>query len=911
VFARLEGGAGSLLWFEGPPGIGKSALLAATEGRARAAGVGVCHGTGRELETGFSFGVVLQLLERVLRRLPEEDRDAVCGGAAALARPLLLPAPDDPPVPGAVDRIVHGLFWVVANLAERAPLVLVVDDLHWVDGASLRFLHYLAGRIADLPVAVVGATRPVDAGGLAGSLLATRGSSRRTVGVLSEAAVSELAGGDVGPQLRALLHRLTGGNPLLVHELLENLQAVSERTEDASSVVLPTVLNRLDRLDDGDRRFAQACAVVDDGGSLHLAGELVQRAAADVAAAQERRVAAHVLLAGDVVQFVHPLVRSTVASTLDRIAWGELHGRAASLLDGRGVTAELVAAHLVESPPAGSARAVEVLRLAGRRALRAGMPAQSAAWLRRALAEGADGVDRAELLFDIAVSEAAAGESTWRTTIEDALATRPAATVAARSLLRIGQRLQAAGAVVDAVDVAWRGYGLTPKDDRDLRLELLGAYAGAAVVGLGDRDDAVARVLEGLGDDLRGDDDPARAVLVPLAYDRAIRGGTPGAPSVDDVVALASRAVDGGHARNPILAINALFWSDALDEAWSALETYAASVERRGDVLGRAIVAGYRAPMQLARCCPQAAAADAEMAREGYGLGWRVATPGAAGNLALARLELDDVDGALAALALPPSSPGHAWSDGSPYTYWLFAHGQVLAAHGRWEEALDALLESGARQDAMGSTNPNVFAWRGAAALVAARLGDRAQAASLVADELALARRFGAPRAIASALRVSAAVGSGTGSGASGGRVALLREAASVIEQSPSVLERVRVDVDLGAALRVAGDRVAARVPLRHALDAAERGGALTLARRARDELAAAGAKPRRAALSGPASLTPSERRVAELAARGRRNREIAEELFVTVKAVEFHLGNAYRKLRVSGRDDLSDALSA
>ena len=126
---------------------------------------------------------------------------------------------------------------------------------------------------------------------------------------------------------------------------------------------------------------------------------------------------------------------------------------------------------------------------------------------------------------------------------------------------------------------------------------------------------------------------------------------------------------------------------------------------------------------------------------------------------------------------------------------------------------------------------------------------------------------------------------------------------------SPARLEHTRALVALGAALRRANRRADARDPLRRALEQADRGGMLRLARRAREELNAAGARPRRSALSGPGALTPAEHRVAELAARGHGNRAIAERLYVTPRTVETHLTHAFAKLDIRSRAELAAAL--
>jgi DNA-binding NarL/FixJ family response regulator len=144
--------------------------------------------------------------------------------------------------------------------------------------------------------------------------------------------------------------------------------------------------------------------------------------------------------------------------------------------------------------------------------------------------------------------------------------------------------------------------------------------------------------------------------------------------------------------------------------------------------------------------------------------------------------------------------------------------------------------------------------------------------------------------------------------GAKGER--LLREAVEVLAGSDTRVEHARALVELGAHLRRANRRSEARDLLRTGAELAHRGGATALVERANEELAATGARPRKVMLSGVESLTASERRVAEIAARDRSNKEIAQELFVTVKTVELHLSNVYRKLQIGSRRQLAAALA-
>ena len=183
------------------------------------------------------------------------------------------------------------------------------------------------------------------------------------------------------------------------------------------------------------------------------------------------------------------------------------------------------------------------------------------------------------------------------------------------------------------------------------------------------------------------------------------------------------------------------------------------------------------------------------------------------------------------------------------------------------------------------------------------RHGAPAEARALAAEEVTLAEAFTGPRTLGVALRAAGLT--------SGGRrgIELLRQAARALEGSGARLEHARAMADLGAALRRAGHRADSRDVLRPALDLAHRCGAIALTERARTELLAAGGRPRRLVLSGLDALTPGERRVAQLAAGGLSNRDIAQNLFITTRTVEGHLTHAYQKLAITSREQLPAAL--
>jgi DNA-binding CsgD family transcriptional regulator len=237
---------------------------------------------------------------------------------------------------------------------------------------------------------------------------------------------------------------------------------------------------------------------------------------------------------------------------------------------------------------------------------------------------------------------------------------------------------------------------------------------------------------------------------------------------------------------------------------------------------------------------------------------------------------------------------------------WLLAaRGRLRLAELQPAAALGDLAAVGDLCARLHSPSPTTAPWRSDAALAHLALGASAKARALAAEEVTLAQAYHGPRALGIALRAAGLT--------EGGRrgIELLRQAAGVLENSAARLEHARAMTDLGAALRRAGQRAESREILRPALDLAHRCGALALAERARAELVTAGGRPRRLVLSGLDSLTPSERRVAQLAAVGLSNRDIAQNLFITSRTVEGHLTHAYHKLAITSREQLPAALTS
>jgi DNA-binding CsgD family transcriptional regulator len=260
------------------------------------------------------------------------------------------------------------------------------------------------------------------------------------------------------------------------------------------------------------------------------------------------------------------------------------------------------------------------------------------------------------------------------------------------------------------------------------------------------------------------------------------------------------------------------------------------------------------------------------------------------------RDELDDAAAVLGRIAPPLASHTVV------VAAYLMARGQLRMAQGRGQEALQDFLACGERCERLGILD-GLYGWRSEAAITHAMLGHAAEGQRLAQEAVEVARGFGRPRGLGVALRAA-----GLAEGGERG-LDLLDEAVAVLERSEAPVELARTLTDHGAALRRAGQRMRARAQLERGLDLAHHLGARRIAHQARSELIAAGAKPRRDAITGRDALTASELRVARLAAAGKTNREIAQILFITMKTASAHLSRVYRKLDVTRRSQLAEAL--
>jgi DNA-binding CsgD family transcriptional regulator len=899
---------GQVVLIKGPAGIGKTRLLDVL--RQEAGGFDVMAARGGVLERDVAFGVVRQLLEPRLARAAPPDRDALLAAAAAPAADVLGLAGSDPGlVPSQLSRSLHALFWLVVNLAERQPVVLAIDDGQWADAASLEFLAYLGRRLEGLPVLIAMTVRDGEPWSheLAGSEIDTHATVVRPA-PLTPDGVGQLVDLAFGaPSPRALVEACltaTGGNPFYLRELLVEVGRTGSDPADlpietvratVPETVARSILLRLGRLGDPAVRLASAAALLEDGASLRHAAALAELAVPSVEDAADALVRASILSDVAPIRFNHPIVLAAIAGEMPPARRGAAHRRAALILHAEGARVERIVPHLLRATPAGDQWVVAMLRRAAGIAAARGALDAAVTCLRRALEEP-PAEDLAGLLADLSRMELASGAYA-ASAATAARAIDAAAGPAGRAVIRLPQStaLLAVEGAAAALTCLEQGIDEATGVDPELALLLEAELACQSWFtdmphGVVDR---IARHR-----DLPGHTAGQRSVLAVLAFE-ALRRHEPAGLCRE----LALRALAAGRmlaeqsAQTMVYfaATSALLAAEAHDDARDAVAAGMADCRARGMVYGVAGIFWMRGLLALAEGDLTGAEADERTCVEH-------AVPTMVGigvaSLALVLLEKGDVAGAADELAR-----GGLLTDARPLYVWgPYVRGLVRLAQGRPADALADFRDVGRHATEVGGF-PAALPWRAHAALALAALGDTEDAREMADAELARARRLGTPRALGVALRASGLVAAGEE------RLVALAAAVEVLETTPARLDLARARYDLGLALLRAGRRREGREVLERAYDGARACGARGLTQAAYDELLVAGSRPRRLTFTGVESLTASERRVAQMAAEGMSNRDIAQALFVTPKTVENQLGRVYVKLGVSSRRALSGVL--
>ncbi|MEU8573741.1 helix-turn-helix transcriptional regulator [Streptomyces asoensis] len=593
-------------------------------------------------------------------------------------------------------------------------------------------------------------------------------------------------------------------------------------------------------------------------------------------------------------RYAHPLLRDAVLSGWATARRQDAHRAVAQAMLRRGDHLDAVARQLLGSAPAGLPWALRVLRDAGSVAARESRPEDAVRYLRRALQEPLPDDLRQRLLTELGSLEYASADTpAGIPRLAEALDLPAQPRDQVRTAIALGTALVGRGEVRTAVEVL-RGL--------EARLaahpELARALQTASAL-LSDQDQTVRReAYRWLTDTAERSPElvgaSGQALLVRYA---ATAGDLPAREAMRRLRTLLTEPADP--LAEPFLlgtAAAVAQWADELDEAERLVERGLAGqhpsllhpmeqalLDTRWDIAAArgayaTVLAGH--PEAARRTGTGPANADAHV------LLALVET----GRTAEARRLADTFD-----LRDTPDS----WE----LNRFLYARGVLRFTEGDVAGALHDFLECGRRQSARAVLSPVVTPWRSAAAECRLALGNPQEALALATEELRLARVWNTPRTTGRALRV-------LGRATRGRRgLELGEEAVAVLRDSPAEAELVASLLAHGVQLTAAGERGRGRDHLREGAERAERLGSVRLLTYAEHALRSAGGRRTTPAHTGSGALTGSERRIAELAAEGRTNTEIAKLLHVARRTVETHLTSAYRKLGIRRRGELRGVL--
>lgn len=918
ALAEAVDGDGRVLLIEGPAGIGKTVLLDELRRRACAQGMEVLSARSGELERDFGFGVIRQLFETRVAGAGVEERARLLADAARLAEPVFAAGAGIESGANVAYATLHGLYWLVVNLTERAPLVLAIDDVQWADEPSLRFLLHLAHRLAGLPVVIALAMRTgseTRRPELQSLLLEAQAPILRPQ-LLGDAAVTRLVrsalGSEAGAALCHACAEATGGNPFLLSELLGELRREARSAEDidpervrrlAPERIAAAVLLRVGRLDRDAPALARSVAVLGDQARLIACAQLARLDLARARALSDSLTELAVLEPGEPLRFVHPIVRTAIYEDIPATERGDLHAYAAQLLEAQYADPGTIAVHLLAGPPRGDPSVVNTLREAARRALSGGAPDTAASLLRRALEEPPGEPDRPEILFELGTAEHELGLRAARRHLREAGETTTDPVTRARAFIALAWATFSDPTLQRQDLTLYKDAAREVRShDRELALQLEAARLG----GLLFNPDLQSRFAD---EAERFRDIPAKTAAECLLLSFVARKVLAIGQNVNEAGDLAERAAShpalasqGGH---PLWRTNVtlcLIAAERYDVAEQVLSRAIGHAERAGSPQWFSRASFLRGLTRHRRGDLRGAEADGRASYDS-----KVPTQADALNTALvpaidSLADQGRVDEGEALLA--DSDMDGDYTQAVTSILPLLARGRLRAAGGDLAAARGDLEQALHWTKTLGPVAADHDA-RVALVPVLQALGDHNAARALADEALAAATASRSARAIGGALRVCGLVRGGEPG------LDMLQRAASTLATSPARLWHAEALVDLGSALRRGGQRTAARPVLRDGMELAHHCGATPLADRAADELRAAGARPRRRAGTGADALTASERRVAELAAGGMSNKEIAQSLFVTLRTVEMHLSNAYLKLEIPSRQGLATALDS
>jgi DNA-binding CsgD family transcriptional regulator len=884
ILHRAAAGTGSVAVVRGPLGIGKSMLLNHIGTRANVVDALVLSASAAPAEREFPYGVLDQLFT------PEPTGTG--DWSSWLDR----------------DEAVafHGFHSIVRDLAAQRPVLILVDDLQWADKPSLVFLARLSRRISGSRVSVVVSVLDGDQGADDPVIAEIQHTAEEVLWLmpLSPKGVHAFLGchrdHPIDEEQVREWHRQTAGNPMLVNALAMEPDSAPVTTWQLMN--LTESISRCLRLQ--PRRvpaMAEALAVLGSPTDAELVRQVADLDEVDAAEATRALRALGLLASGPELEFAAPIVPVALRRAMTVSDTKRMELRAAEALYGVG-SVEQLAGHLADMTSPGAEWTVDTLRAAATAAMTRGDVKTAVRYLRRALVAGpSGGADRGRLLAELAAAELNHDVAAAVRHIHQAMPLLPSARERASALCAMPVTTLPSGPVgLDLTQSIAAELGdparLTGIDrDLALRLEARRRLAGQDdITQLADAHDR----FRALGAELPLDSPGERELSAVLLYAGVLAGRI--APDVVSDIGNRILAKEPGGATRSYSALSVMTTTLLAVESVRDLEpwlgTAADDAHRRDLTLPLALIRSRQAMVHLAAGRLPAARDLAEQTIDDADSTWLEVIGTCAIVLCAVAVELRDH-------SLAEETLRRCLRSAEKFQLSVMLgllRGTAALSAGQLPAAVEHFADLGRHLERIGWRNNALFSWRARLVTLHARLGNTQLAVELSEQNLEEARESGVAGPIGRALRLCGALATGTRS------VVLLNEAVETLTSSINTVELAKARALLGSRLQQTGDE-SAIMHLRAAHRLAVASGMTWLA----DQTSAALRGQRQLSREDDedAGLTTTERLVVDLVAGGHRNKEIAERLGVGPRTIEKHLTRVYRKLGVSGRPELLDAL--
>ncbi len=917
------GGMGGALFLRGEPGLGKTRLLelAADQAEDRFT---VVRASGHEMEQAYPFAVVHQLLESLLRSAGTIAADLASSSDSLrlLLRESIQTSGDGPGSGESPARsgILYALYWLLGSLAERRPLLLSLDDIHWCDPDSLEAIRFLAWRVANLPIALIAALRPWPpaAGRLAERLQAGNKAGLLGIRPLSAEGTARLlqtaCGGSQAESSVAAAHVLTGGNPFLVEQLGQIMKSGDRLPEVDAVPAIPgraVVLARLSGLPAESLQFLLVASVLGVECRLEVALELAGIDPASSSAVLAPAQSLGLFIAGEAGNwgFVHPLLRRALYDSLDPAEREQLHLRLANVLRARGARATEVAPHLAKAARPGDLAAVEELHRAATEAWALSAYDSAAIHLGHAARLSNPGPGRARALHELGRAHQRAGSHQLAVEAFAAAAAEACPpTLRCRIHQSWGLSLALSGNSAMAVEQLDQAIAAVQASDLALAAE---TAAARTVLEVTTRGMAVAErsALESL----RLAEESGAA----LAQAKAMAAWSQVTFLRGDY-RTAQRFAREANARLPESAPDEIeqLWgwcpriqlgmvdmrTERYDEAAAVMRYQLEQAEARHVLPARIWAATFLAEIEWRRgrlrdafrWCGGSAAYPEDIP-------WATAQAHLIQGYVL--MEMDDLDGAEACFVRAQDESQRAGL-GAVHLTSAWGRATLAARRGALDVAAEEFRRLVGVADRLDLVDSDFFHSGREAAEVFVHTGAYSEALRMIRKMLAAAPATDRPGLRSAAFRCLGLLEARRGRGAAAEQA--LTASLALYAQADEELERGRTLLAYGSWLRRTGEPKRARSLLGEAAAVFERCGGKHWQRIAEAERRSAGGRGRAQSRNGQlSSLTPQEYRIVELVAQGYANRQIAYQLLVSPKTLETHLRHVYDKLGVSSRLDL------